>query len=119
MTSYRKLSKEQLLEIIESDDIRKTHALEAVGYRLSKDEALPILQKYLKHDDPIIREGCFYALEHMDHDEDIRDIIFEAYKSETHAGLKEIALDVIFNYHCAICEEVLKSEECICHWKDR
>ncbi len=114
---FKNKTKEEILEILSNDSIGTLFRdLETIGRFVPEDIAVPILSNYvLNHADPVVREGALNGLAIHDEKEEVREVICKVFKNDTHIALREMAWDLIEDYHDMICEDI---KECICHYGD-
>lgn len=108
---------EDIIEIIsnkENSVKKRTIAIQKLVH-FNKSKVVPIIMDLITDQYPHIREEALHVLVCFDHDEDIRDIIYNIYKTDCDNGVQQLALEYIEEYHYLVCDTV---NECVCRLKD-
>ncbi len=111
-------TKEDILEIINNNDYEGALSwfVDDISRFVPSKISIPILTDFvLNHNDAVIRESALYGLSGHDEDHEVRETIYKVFKTVSYKGIREIAWELIEEYHSQVCHLI---ETCICKHGD-
>lgn len=85
---------ERLIALCESDELEPTmltFAAEALGMVLSRELAVPVLLRLMRHEHRMVREGAIRGLFHEDDGEDVVAALKELAEKDPSPAVREVA----------------------------